>query len=175
MKMRKSLSGWDVAYSVDLTIACFISYSSMTYALSGVVDSGSDYLGGMWAAVATIFVFRDTREGSLAAGTARFIATCVSFALCLPYLWFFPFTPLGMAILIGIGTVLMMVLDRRGDIATTGITTAVVMVVAAMHGEQAWLQPVLRFLDTIVGIAVGVGVKWVGSFLYYRYAAKAVQ
>ena len=100
----------------------------------------------MWAAVATVFVFRDTRANSMSAGIARLIATCVSFALCLLYLLLFPFQPVGMAALIGVGTVVMMLLNRREDIVTTGITTAVVMVVAGMSPHDAWQQPLLRLL-----------------------------
>jgi uncharacterized membrane protein YccC len=100
---------------------------------------------------------------------ARLIATCVSFALCLPYLWIFPFTPVGMAALLGIGTVVMTLLGRRDDIVTTAITTTVVMVVAAMSPQDAWHQPLLRLVDTVVGIAVGVTCKWIASFLLYRF------
>jgi hypothetical protein len=53
----------------------------------------------MWAAVATVFVFRETREGSV------------------------------------------MMLGRRDDIITTGITTTVVLVVAALDPEHASEQP----------------------------------
>jgi hypothetical protein len=60
-------------------------------------------VGGTWAAVATVFVFRITREDSCSAGVARLIATSVSFALRLRYLWFFSFTVAGMAVLFGIG------------------------------------------------------------------------
>jgi hypothetical protein len=73
-----------------------------------------------------------------------------------------------MAALIGIGTVIMALLGRRDDIVTTGITTAVVMVVAAMSPEDAWHQPLLRLADTVVGIAVGVVCKWLGSFWFYK-------
>jgi len=76
----------------------------------------------MWAAVSTVFVFRETRADAWSAGVARLIATGVSFALCLPYLWFLPFTIAGMAALVGLGTLAMMVMDRRDDIVTTGIT-----------------------------------------------------
>lgn len=172
MKKPEPLSAWDVAYSVDMAIACLISYGIMTYALSTAVDSANDYLGGMWAAVATVFVFRDSRDGSLSAGVERFIATCVSFALCLLYLSLFPFTPVGMAIVIGLGTPIMIMLGRRDDIVTTGITTSVVMVVAAMDAQHAWLQPWLRFLDTVIGIAIGVGVKWISSILFHRFVGK---
>ncbi len=97
------LSSWDVAYALNMAIACLITYWIMTHTLSRFVDESSDFLGGMWAVVATVFVFRETRLGSLSAGIARLIATCVSFALCLLYLSLFPFTPVGMAALIAIG------------------------------------------------------------------------
>jgi uncharacterized membrane protein YgaE (UPF0421/DUF939 family) len=167
-----TLSSWDVVYALNMAIACLIAYWIMTDVLSRLVDGPSDFLGGMWAVVATIFVFRDTRARSLSAGIARLIATCVSFALCLLYLSIFPFTPVGMASLIGIGTVVMALLGRRDDIVTAGITTTVVMVVAAMSPEDAWHQPLLRLADTLVGVAVGVACKWVGSFLFYRLRAE---
>jgi uncharacterized membrane protein YgaE (UPF0421/DUF939 family) len=84
------------------------------------------------------------------------------------YLLLFPFTPVGMAVLIAIGTVVMALLGRRDDIVTVGITTVVVMVVAAMSPVDAWQQPVLRLADTMVGIAVGVACKCVGSFLFLK-------
>jgi uncharacterized membrane protein YgaE (UPF0421/DUF939 family) len=122
-----------------------------------------------------VFVFRETRLGSLSAGIARLIATCVSFALCLLYLSLFPFTPVGMAALIAIGTLVMALLGRREDIVTVGITTAVVMVVAAMSPVDAWQQPLLRLADTMVGITVGVACKWVGSFLFYQLFGEQAQ
>jgi uncharacterized membrane protein YccC len=63
----------------------------------------------------------------------------------------------------------MALLGRRDDIVTVGITTVVVMVVAAMSPADAWQQPLLRLADTMVGIAVGVACKWVCSFLFYKY------
>jgi uncharacterized membrane protein YgaE (UPF0421/DUF939 family) len=122
----------------------------------------------MWATVATVFVFRETRANSLAAGASRLAATGVSFALCLAYLLVLPFHPVGLAVLLGVGALITMSLGRRDDIVTTGITTTVVMVVAAMSPQDAWRQPLLRLGDTVVGITVGVACKWTGSFLYFR-------
>src|SRR5258707_1123252 len=82
------LSWWDVAYALNMAIACLITYWIMTHTLSRFVDVPSDFLGGMWAVAATVFVFRETRLRSLSAGIARLIATCVSFALCLLYVAF---------------------------------------------------------------------------------------
>jgi hypothetical protein len=37
----------------------------------------------------------------------------------------------------------------------------VVMVVAAVSPQHAWQQPILRFADTIVGVAVGIAAAWI--------------
>jgi uncharacterized membrane protein YccC len=168
MIVRSRLSSWKLVYSLNMGIVCAISYWTMTYALASMVGMDSDLLGGMWSAVATLFVFRGSRDDSLSAGASRLVATGVSFALCLPYLWVFPFTVPGLAALIGIGTLAMMLLGRQDDIVTTGITTVVVMVVAAISPTDAWQQPILRLADTVVGVGIGVGGKWVASYLYFR-------
>jgi uncharacterized membrane protein YccC len=161
----RRLSREDLAYAAELTVSCLISYAIITHILAPFVDSATNLLGGMWAVVATVFVFRDVRDQSVAAGLARLVATCVSFVLCLGYLMIWPYTPVGMAALIGIGALVMMLLGRPDDIVTTGITTAVVMVVAGLSPHTAWEQPILRLVDTVVGIAVGLAGAWVGSLL----------
>src|SRR5260370_32145691 len=109
---------------------CVSSYAVMTGFLNGAVEGRTDLVGGMWAAVSRAFVFRDSRQHSLSAGAGRLIATCVSFALCLLYLWLFPANVAGMTILLAVGTLVMQLLDRREDIITTAVTTIVVMVIA---------------------------------------------
>ena len=84
------------------------------------------------------------------------------------YLALFPANLLAMIALITIGTLLMTLLNRRDDTGLTAITTAVVLIVAASVSQDAWQQPVLRLMDAIVGIAVGVACKWIASFLFYR-------
>ena len=119
---QEKLSTWDFFYALDMAIACLISYAIITHVLSPFVGTPDALLGGMWATVATVFVFRETRVDSLSAGIARLTATCVSFALCLAYLVVLPFHPVGLAALLGTGTAIMMYLGRRDDIVITGIT-----------------------------------------------------
>lgn len=162
MTTAKKLTLWDVIYAVDMAVACVISYVLVTELLGGFIDQANTLLGGMWAAVATVFVFRETREGSVSAGISRLIATCVSFVLCFIYIALFSVNAAGIGVVIGLGTIVMMTL-RRDDIVTTGITTTVVLVVPAIDPEHALLQPPLRLLDTVVGIAVGALLKWAAS------------
>jgi len=142
-----------------LAISCVISYWLITHLLARTysVSRDDDCLGGMWAVAATIFVFRYSQEESMHAALSRMAATAVSFALCLLYLSIFPFHVWGMAALIGVGTVVVTVIGRAEDTITTGITIAVIMVVAELSPREAWRQPILRLVDTAVGVAVGVG------------------
>jgi hypothetical protein len=111
------LTAWDIVCALNMAIVCLICYRMVIHILSRSVERSSDLLAGMWAVVATVVVFRKTGVGSLSAGIARVVATCVSFALCLLYLLLFPSTPLGVAVLIGIGTVAVALLGRRNDFA----------------------------------------------------------
>ena len=178
MQQRKrcwTLSSRDVLHAAAMAIACFIAYWITVDGLAPFVGRDDDLWGGMWATVATIFVFRETRADTLFAGFARLFATTVSFALCLVYLLIFPFTPIGMAALLGAGTIIVMLLGRREDIITTAITTAVVMVVAVISSGPAWHQPLLRLVDTVVGIGVGVSLRWIFCSVLCRLVEGRVQ
>jgi uncharacterized membrane protein YgaE (UPF0421/DUF939 family) len=159
-------SAWDVVYCINMGVACVIAYAITTLILVPATARDDDLLGGMWAAVAAAFVFRDTRAHSLSAGVARFIATCVSFALCWLYLTILPPTAVGIPILVTLGSLVMMLLNRREDIITTAITTIVIIVVAIMSPSHAQGQPLLRLFDTVVGIGVGVACKWTASAVF---------
>lgn len=154
--------GKPVLHGVALSILCVISYWLITHLLSRVfsVSRDDELLGGMWAVIATIFVYRYSYEQSVGGALSRMAATSLSFVLCFVYLLLFPFQVLGMAALIGLGSIVMSVLGRPDDVITTGITTTVVMVVAAISPDHAWKQPLLRMLDTIVGSAVAVAGAW---------------
>jgi uncharacterized membrane protein YccC len=153
-----------VVESVVLAAACLITYWLATYLLSRVHSVGrdDDLLGGMWAVLATIFVLRDSFGDSVAAAVSRMVATSVSFLLCLIYLAILPFHVWALAVLVGASALVVMLLGRPGDAVTAGITTAVIMVVAAVSPQHAWQQPILRLADTVVGVAVGALAAWAG-------------
>jgi uncharacterized membrane protein YccC len=147
-----------------LAIASLITYWLVTSLLARVysISRSDDLLGGLWAVIATIFVCRDSYEQSVAAAVSRMAATSASFVLCLIYLVFLPVYPWAVAVLIGLSALAVMLIGRPGDAVTAAITTAVVMIVAAVTPRDAWAQPILRFADTLIGVAVGVAAAWVG-------------
>jgi hypothetical protein len=150
-----------------LAVACLITYELATRALSRVysLSRDDDLLGGMWAVLATIFVLRDSFGKSVAAAVSRMAATVVSFVFCLIYLAFLPFHAWALAMLVGASALAVMLLGRPGDAVTAGITTAVIMVVAAVSPQHAWEQPILRLVDTVVGVAVGAIAAWTGTWV----------
>ena len=158
----------DIAYSIAMPLACLISYWIMTRLLNPVVGRDDTLLGGMWAAVAAAFVFRDTWSAALSASMGRLIATFASCVLCLALMLLARPTPLGMAVILAVGTLLLIAMNLRDDVITMAITSIVIMVVAIISPEDGPMQPVLRFIDTVVGIAVGLACHWVASLVEPR-------
>jgi uncharacterized membrane protein YccC len=147
-----------------LAVACLVSYWLTSHLLSRIysVSRDDDLLGGMWAVIATAFVLRDSYRRSVAAAATRMTATSVSFALCLIYLAFLPFHAWALALLIGLSALAVIIGGRPDDAITAAITTAVIMVVAAVSPQHAWQQPILRLADTVIGVAVGLAAAWLG-------------
>jgi len=174
MKFSK-LSARDVVYAVDMAIACLLTYWIMASLLPRWFGWPDTPVGVLWAVISTVFVYKDSRAHSLSAGMARLTTTFVSVALCLIYLWLLPATIVGMAVLIAIGVLLMFLVGRPDEVGLTAITIAVIMIVAANDQLHPQLQPVLRLVDTVAGITVGVACKWVDSFVFYKIAGEEVR
>ena len=170
-----SRTGKSVSHGVALAVCCFLSYKIITdiLSLSRFAPRDDELLGGMWAVVATIFVFRYSYDESVRAALSRTSATLFSFALCLVYFLIFPFRLWGLVLLIAIGAVFLDLIGRSEDIITASITTAVVMVVAGISPEHAWKQPILRLIDTGVGIGVGIAGAYVGMALTRRIPSQS--
>ena len=82
-----------IIHGAALAASCVISYWLITHILghSTAVSRDDDFLGGMWATIATLFVYRFSYEQSIGAALSRMTSTAVSFGLCLVYLMMFPF------------------------------------------------------------------------------------
>ena len=163
---RASLAGTRVAVldAIPLAVACLVAFILVTKIVPRVytLSRADDLIGALWAVIATVFVFRDSYASSMSAAVSRVAATSVSFALCLAYLAFLPFHEWALALLIAVSVLAVHVIGRPGDAATAAITTAVVLVAAAVSPQHAWQQPILRLADTVIGVAIGVAAAWLG-------------
>jgi len=41
--------------------------------------------------------------------------------------------------------------------------------------QDAWQQPLLRLMETLIGIAVGVACKWIASFVFFKIIGEEVR
>jgi hypothetical protein len=161
---RHRVSRVAVLDSVILAIACLITFMLVTDVLTRVyhLSRADDLIGGLWAVIATVFVFKDTYQHSVSAAVTRIAATGVSLVLCLAYLAFLPFRTWALPVLIGLSVLVVYLIGRPGDATTAAITTAVVLVASAVSPQHPWQQPILRLADTVIGVAVGVAAAWLG-------------
>ena len=167
VEAQRSHLGPDALYSVALAAACYVSYWLTRHVLSEVraLASADDQLGGLFAVVSTVFVYRTRYQQDVTAALARMSATLFSFVLCLAYLLVLRPTPVWLAVLVGIGTFTLMLIGRSDDVITAGITVAVVMVVAQLAPHHAWRVPIVQLAGTMIGVAVGLAAGLVGSRL----------
>lgn len=151
--------------SVTLALACLASYSLVRYASAHIhaLSHADDLVGGLWAVIATAFVFRTTEDESVTAAKTRIAATALSFALCFVYLLFLPFHAWGLAALIAVSTLLLTSLGQSGDVGVAAITIGAVMVIAALGPHHAWQKPLIGVVGTAVGIAIGLAASWLAN------------
>jgi uncharacterized membrane protein YccC len=149
--------------SCVLALASLAAYLLATHVLARIhsLSKADDLLGGLWAVIATVFVYRYSYHQSVTAAVSRVAATSISLIVCLVYLIFLPFHAWALAVLIGASALVLTLIGRPGDAITAGITTAVVLVVAAVSPHHAWQQPILRLFDTLIGVAIGVLAAWI--------------
>jgi len=160
-------------FTLLLSMACLVTWWMSNVQFYGYVDAETAMLGSMWAVIATIFVLRESHTKSLSAGLVRIMATVSSIIICSIYFLFLPFSPVGLAALIGLGYVIANALDRPDDAITTGITITVVMVVGALNPDKAWLEPLLRLADTLIGSPVAIAAAFLGKALWSEDDASA--
>lgn len=149
----------DVVSSLLLGVSCAVSYLVLTLVVGPLLyePSASVEIGGMWAVAATVFVFRASLTDALADARVRLGATLLSLVVCFVYLLLFPVTAVGIGVVLAVGSLAAVAIGRPQDASLTGITSIVVLVVADLgRPSPAWVQPLLRLLDTAVGIGVGL-------------------
>lgn len=72
--------------------------------------------------IATVFVYRTSKKGSVRAAVLRIVAMLLSLALCLVYLLLFAFHPVGMTALIGLGTLVLSLVGRKDRLGSATST-----------------------------------------------------
>ena len=153
---RPQVGAFDLVAALQYAAAAPIVYLAELYLLMGPLGLELSRLGAMWGVIAAVFVIHGSRSATLKLAIFRMLGTVFGIAIMLVYLAFFPFHVIGLAVCLFVGTLLCRGLGRNDLVIVTLITIAVIMVDAGNPTYQApWVNPALRFGDTLIGAASG--------------------
>jgi len=134
------------------------------YYFTQLFQSNNAYLGGLWAVISGIIVFEDSRPKALKPAKLRVVGSFIGALVSGVYLYFFPFSVVGYAVCIGIGTLVCHLLRLPDHIKLASITISVIMIVSAMsNNADPAMNAALRFVESVIGTAVAVIVGYLAS------------
>jgi len=142
---------------------------SLALAITGFVpeDTGTRMIGALWAMISAIVVMQDTRSATISTAWLRILGSLIGAVFSAIYLLVFPFSIVGMGILIGIVVLTCELLHLPGHLRLAGLTAGIVMVISVVNPD---IPPVVnattRFFEVIIGSSVAVAAAWVWQYLF---------
>lgn len=135
--------------------------------VTGPFHHASSSMGAMLACTSAVVVLQTPglRE-SLRAGLLRVAGTALGALLAYAYLRLFAFSTLGMMLAVALLVVLSMLLGipDNGRMATITLL-AILLVSQRSHALPPGVNCLLRFVESALGVAVGVALAWLTSHL----------
>ena len=148
--------------AVQNTLVCLFGYLGGYY-LTTLFRIPGAALGGLWALVSGIIVLQATRRETWASAWLRLLGTSIGAVISGVYLFLLPFSPLGMALTIGVTVLLCQFIGIPDHARLAALTVAIIMVVASLHpGINPVVNALLRFIESCIGtvLAVVAAVLW---------------
>jgi uncharacterized membrane protein YccC len=147
-----------------VSLLAFVIAEQITVIMQGTADLAP--VGALWAMISGIIVMQETRKSTLDSAWLRILGSFAGAVISAAYLVFLPFSPLGMAVLIGITVLICQALGAPGHARLASLTVAVVMVISSVNPE---ISPVLnaatRFVEVIIGSVIAVAIVWVWPYV----------
>ena len=148
--------------AVENTLICLLGYLGGYY-ITALFYAPSAALGGLWALISGIVVLQATRRETLASAWLRVLGTFIGAVSSAIYLSLLPFSPLGMAVTVGVTVLLCQFIGIPDHARLAALTVAVIMVISGLHPEyHPLLNALLRFMEAAIGtvLAVMVVLLW---------------
>ena len=162
------LFGKDLSIALQYAIISLLAFLISYYSVSAIQRESSSLqmTGAMWAMISGIIVLQETRQSTLDTASRRIFASFVGAVLSFVYLSFLPFSPLGMAFMIGITILLCTSLKIRDHARLAALTVGVIMIFSTISPDQSpFVNASLRFGEVIVGSVVAVVIEWIWPYL----------
>ena len=148
--------------AVENTLVCLFGYLGGYY-VTALFYAPSAALGGLWALISGIVVLQATRRETWASAWLRVLGTFIGAIISAIYLFLLPFSPLGMAVTVGVTVLLCQFIGIPDHARLAALTVAVIMVISSLHPEyHPFLNALLRFMESAIGtvLAVVVVLLW---------------
>jgi uncharacterized membrane protein YccC len=153
--------------AVQYALVSLLAYVIASYASFSMQRTADlALIGALWAMISGIVVMQETRKSTLNSAWLRILGSLAGAIISAIYLSFLPFSPVGMAVLIGVTVLVCQGFGIPGHARLASLTVAVVMVVSAINPEISPLvNAAARFIEVIIGSLVAVAVVWVWPFV----------
>jgi len=130
-------------------------------------DADTRMIGAMWAMISAIVVMQDTRSATISTAWLRILGSLIGAVFSALYLVFFPFSIVGMGVLIGLVVLVCELLHLPGHLRLAGLTAGIVLVISAVNPD---IPPVInaatRFFEVIIGSSVAVAAAWIWQYFF---------
>lgn len=158
-----------VSSAILFALVSAVSFA-LAFAITGYVpeDTATQMIGAMWAMISAIVVMQDTRSATISTASLRILGSLIGAVFSAIYLLFFPFSIVGMGVLIGIVVLTCELLHLPGHLRLAGLTAGIVMVISVVNPDiPSVVNAATRFLEVIIGSSVAVAAAWIWQYFFH--------
>lgn len=155
------------------TIAIVVSSFLGGFYFTSLLHQPTSLVGGLWAVISAIVVLEASHEKTYNLAKTRLIGSLLGAVLSGIYLYFFPFSIIGLTATIAVGVILCYVLRLEEALKLTGVTITVIIIVSTLeHSLHPFLNAGLRFVECVIGTAAAVLVALVADLAFLKKLSK---
>ena len=158
-RLRTAVRRMNPSVSIVTCVGVVLAYTVGMY-VTGPMHMPSRWMGAMLACTSTVIVLRSPgyRE-SLKVGSIRVLGTFLGASVAFIYLSFFKFTVVGMLASVFVLEMASMFLGLYKSDRISTITMLIILFISQMRpGTPAWQNCLLRFVESVAGVAIGVAM-----------------
>jgi uncharacterized membrane protein YgaE (UPF0421/DUF939 family) len=158
--------------ALKLGIAVGLSYFTGTM-VNAYVDAPTTITGGLWSATSTVFVMQTYAGGTLLASWRRFLGTFLGSAFAGIFISWLGTDSLALGASVFCITLFCFMTGLKDCFRLASLTAVIVMILWIINPDTApWKFSLFRFIDSIVGISVGLIVA---SFFWSAQAKHKIK
>ncbi|RXE57120.1 hypothetical protein ABH15_03065 [Methanoculleus taiwanensis] len=156
MRFPGRITAGTLTVAVQYVIVSLIAYLG-AYSFTNLVHGSYASIGGLWAMISGMVVLQATMDATESTAGRRVFGSLVGAVLSAAYLLVFPFSPVGMALSIGITVLICQAFQVPDHARLAAITVGAIMIFSDLNPEIGpVVNAALRFGEVFIGSTVAV-------------------